>query len=183
MQCSLRVRVGNGVQIKWRINWAPYLRLAAGSRRILVFWVAVSQDFNQIGSWLIYWGGFFFPLLDVIFVLEKLQLCVHLCKKKHYDFFFSARQLFWCFQIQNGNTHDQMDFYPVCFASFIARPGRGFFSAFLSSLTCHWVLLLSIKTSRVTSQSPAILSRVMNYVITSLRVFLRCTQQEGTSVS
>lgn len=62
------------------------MRLAAGSRRILVFCMAVSQDCNQIGSWLIYWGVFF-SFVGCNFCLTKITALCTLVQKKHYDFF------------------------------------------------------------------------------------------------
>lgn len=132
MACSSRVDVGNGVQIRWRENWAPYFLLAAGPRRMSVSCVALSLNCFQIGRWLIY---FFFPLCWKEF-FSFLPLCVHLLqkKKKTFAIFFLRKTIILgCFWIQNGKAYDQVDFYPVCFASFLARSGRGFFPASLSN--------------------------------------------------
>lgn len=62
-------------------------------------------------------------------------------KRENFHFFFSARQLFWCFRIQNGKARDQVDFYPECFASCLAQSSRGVFPASLGNRA----VILSLK--------------------------------------
>lgn len=168
MACSSRVDVGNGVQIRWRENWAPYFLLAAGPRRMSVSCVALSLNCFQIGRWLIYF--FSPPLLERIFFLFT-TLCPLAKKKKKKTFaifFFSGRQLFWGVSGSKMVKHmTKWTFIQCALLPFLPGRVEGFFLHHWATLacSCHWELLLSIKSWYCcgASPSPAVLSKIMGY--------------------
>lgn len=149
--------VGNGVWIRWRDNWASYFR-AAGSRRVWASCMAINQNCYHIGSWLIFSfaGKNFFSFLPLsVHLLQKEESC--------------------CCFLPQQNSHFSVSGYKIVKWTFIQcallpfLPGEveGFFLQHWATLacSCHWELLLSIKTCYCcgTLLSPTILSMIMGY--------------------